>query len=196
MISFSAAQVLNHLLARQPAEAQRLAAHAGACFEFRSPPLPPARLAIRPDGQVSAAPDTSEAQAVISVSPLALPLFLSDRAAGMRYVQVAGDEALAQVLRDVLAVLEWDYEEDLSRVIGDVGARRAVHAGEGFMAWQRDAAERLARNFTEYWTEERPLLAKRDDVEALGRDLQALRDAIEHAEARLAIVELALKPNR
>src|SRR2546430_11066708 len=40
--------------------------------------------------------------------------------------------------------LIWDFEEDLSRVFGDVVAHRLASGGKAVAAWQRDAALRLA----------------------------------------------------
>nr|MCU0803913.1 sterol-binding protein [Burkholderiales bacterium] len=58
--------------------------------------------------------------------------------------------------------------------------------GRAFAAWQRDAGERLARNFAEYFTEENPLLARPAEVRRFGEDVDALRDDVERLEKRIA----------
>ena len=82
--------------------------------------------------------------------------------------------------------LSWDFEEDLSGVFGDIVAHRLASAGKAFVAWQRDAALRLAESLAEYWTEEQPLLARPTDVESFCRDVDALRDDVARLEKRVA----------
>jgi ubiquinone biosynthesis protein UbiJ len=184
VISSSAARAVNHLLQQQPWASERLARHAGMSIEIAAPPLPPARLAILESGLLAASA-AAEADLRLTVNPLALPLFVARRQAALPYLQIAGPEDLAATIRQLAAELQWDFEEDLSRLVGDAPAHRAVEAGRDALLWQRDAGERLARNFSEYWTEERPLLARRMDLEALARDVEALQASTEALTRRL-----------
>jgi ubiquinone biosynthesis accessory factor UbiJ len=81
--------------------------------------------------------------------------------------------------------LRWDAEEDLSRFVGDIAAHRLAEAGRAFAAWHLDAAQRLAAAVADYATEEKQLLARRADLEALGEALARLRDAIARLEKRV-----------
>jgi ubiquinone biosynthesis protein UbiJ len=185
VISSSAALAFNHLLEQQPRWRERLARHAGMSFDIGAPPLPGARLEILESGQVAAGGAGTPPGLTVRINPLALPLLLARSQEALKYVETTGDEALATTVRELLIELRWDFEEDLSRVVGDVAAHRAAQAGRDAAAWQRDALERLARNFSEYWTEERPLLARRLDFEAFARDLQALRSSVERVAERV-----------
>jgi ubiquinone biosynthesis accessory factor UbiJ len=185
VISQTAAQVLNHLLDSDAVSRDRLARHAGKRVEFRTPPLPGARLVVEPTGRV-AFDEATPADLVVTVNPLAYPLLAARRREALGHIQMAGDEALADTFRVLLLELRWDVEEDLSKFIGDVAAHRIVQTGRDAAAWQRDAAERVARNFTEYWTEEQPLIARRADFDAFARDVEALRAQLDALEARLA----------
>jgi len=82
--------------------------------------------------------------------------------------------------------LRWDVEEDLSRLIGDVAARRVVQAGRDLAVWQADALRRLADSFADYAGEEGRLLVRRRELETLGASVAQLRDAIERLEKRIA----------
>jgi len=81
--------------------------------------------------------------------------------------------------------LRWDPEEDLSRVVGDVAARRVVGLARGFVGWQADAAQRLARSLVEYAIEERRIVVPRSELEPLAAAVARLRDAIDRLEKRI-----------
>jgi ubiquinone biosynthesis protein UbiJ len=185
VISQTAAQVLNHFLDGDAVSRERLVGHAGKRVEITTPPFPSARLVIEPTGRV-AHDASAPADLVVTVNPFGLPLLAARSRDALGYVQMSGDEALADTVRALMLELRWDVEEDLSKLVGDVAAHRIVQTGRDAAAWQRDAGERLARNFTEYWTEEQPLLARRADVDAFARDVEALRATLDGIEARLA----------
>ena len=111
-----------------------------------------------------------------------LPLSLR---ALLREVELTGQADLAQVVQGLFRELKWDVEEDLSRVVGDVMAHRMAETGRTLFAWQKEAAQRLAQNFAEYWTEENPVIARRDDLVRFGADVAALRDKVDVLEQRL-----------
>ena len=157
---------LNHLLEAAPWARERLAPFAGESLELRALPLPAVRLTILPAGRVAAG-GAEPALVLTLVAAMALP---SD------YTEIM---ALARHLR-------WDVEEDLSRIIGDVAARRVVRAGRDLAAWQADALRRLADSFADYAGEEGRLLVRRRELETLGASVAQLRDAIERLEKRIA----------
>jgi len=100
-------------------------------------------------------------------------------------IAVEGDAAFAAALNGIARHLRWDVEEDLSRVFGDIAAHRMVDTGRKLANWGQQGADNLARSFTEYWTEERPLIATRADVEQFNREVDALRDDVARLEKRV-----------
>lgn len=180
---------LNHVLAQQSWARQRLIPFAGQIVEFRLPPLPDLRIAIQPDGLVEAAPPGAPADLSIGIRPAAVPLILLRHESMLREIAVTGSADLAQVVQQLFRELEWDFEEDLSRVFGDVLAHRMAGAGRELFAWQREAGLRLAQNFAEYWTEERPLIARRGDLARFSSEVDRLRDDVERMDKRLELLE-------
>jgi ubiquinone biosynthesis protein UbiJ len=59
-------------------------------------------------------------------------------------------------------------------------------AARSFRDWGRDATLRMAQGASEYWTEERPLIASRVKVESFVRGVEELRVAVERLEERIA----------
>jgi len=180
-----AAAGLNHLLAQQPWAAERLKAFAGQCVEFRCPPFPNLRLAILDTGFTEQARADAESALVVKLSPGALPLVLARDEAALKEIEVEGSAELASAIQYLFRHVVWDIEEDLSRFFGDIVAHRLVSGGKAFVAWQRDAATRLAENWVEYWTEEQPLLARPADVEKFCREVDTLRDDAARLEKRI-----------
>ncbi len=175
---------LNHLLDAEPWARERLAPFAGESLELRAPPLPAVRLTILPAGRVQAG--GAEPGLVLTLRLEALGGLVRGAEHFVRSVEVAGDAGLAAEIMALVRHLRWDVEEDLSRLIGDVAARRVAQAGRDLALWQVDALRRLADSFADYASEEGRLLVRRAQLEALGASVAQLRDAIERLEKRIA----------
>jgi len=185
MIERSAAAGLNHLLAQQHWAAERLAPFAGQCVEFHCPPLPGLRLKILDTGLVEGTKDVAASALVVKLKPGGLPLLLARDEAALKQVGIEGSAELANAVQFLFHHLDWDIEEDLSRLVGDVLAHRLASTGRAFAAWQREAATRFAENLAEYWTEEQPLLARPAEAAKFCAGVAALREDVARLEKRL-----------
>lgn len=159
--------------------------HAGCTVQFQLPPLPDLNLCITEAGLVEAAAADAVPNLLIDIKPAAVPLILLHHPAMLNDIEITGSPELVQVIRELFSELEWDFEEDLSRLFGDVAAHRMAGAGRELFSWQREAGLRLARNFAEYWTEEQPLIARRDDLARFSSKVDRLRDDVERLDKRL-----------
>ncbi|MDX8385667.1 MAG: hypothetical protein R8M11_04010, partial [Gallionella sp.] len=81
--------------------------------------------------------------------------------------------------------LRWDAAEDLSKVTGDIVAERIVQTAQSISRQVGDAAVNLSQAASEYWTEERRLVAKPEHINAFVRQVDTLRDDIARLEQRL-----------
>jgi len=176
---------LNHLLGAEAWARDRLKPYAGQCVEFRTPPLPALRLDILDSGLLRAAAEDAAPNLVVTIGPAALPASLRGEDALMREIGIEGNADLAGTVQYLFRHLRWDLAEDLSKVFGDVLAQRMVTEGRRFAAWNREAAQKLAQNFAEYWTEEQPLLARPAEVRQFLADADQLRDDLARLEKRI-----------
>ncbi len=103
----------------------------------------------------------------------------------MAAARVEGSAEFATELAYVLKNLRWDFEEDLSRAVGDIAAHRIAGGFAAFADWQKEAAARFAENIGVYVTAEAPLLVAHADHETFPDDVAALRSAVERAERRV-----------
>jgi ubiquinone biosynthesis protein UbiJ len=176
---------LNHLLGAEAWARDKLKPYAGQCVEFRSPPLPALRMDILDTGLLRAAATDGTPSLVVNIGPAALPAALRGEDALMREIGIKGNADLASTVQYLFRHLRWDIAEDLSKIFGDVVAQRMVSEGKRFAAWNREAAEKLAQNFAEYWVEEQPLLARPADVRQFLADVDLLRDDLARLEKRI-----------
>ncbi|MBE0612448.1 MAG: hypothetical protein IH604_02150 [Burkholderiales bacterium] len=179
---------LNHLLEAESWARDKLKPYAGQCVEFRSPPLPALRLDILETGLLQAAAADNAPNLVVNIGPAALPASLRGEDALLREIGIEGNADLAGTVQYLFRHLRWDIAEDLSKVFGDVLAQRMVTEGRRFAAWNREAAEKLAQNFAEYWVEEQPLLARPAEVREFLADVDQLRDDLARLEKRVEIL--------
>lgn len=173
---------LNRLLEAEGWARARLAPYAGETVELRAPPLPALRFAIVQGGRLEPGGEPSLRIALQEGSYAAL---LEGEEHFMRSVDIEGNAQLAQEVLHLARHLRWDFEEDLSRLVGDAAAHRLAELARDFGAWQLDAARRLAQGFMEYAQEEGRLLAPRQGYAELAVQVAALRDALERLEKRI-----------
>ena len=104
-------------------------------------------------------------------------------------VRIEGDTELGHRFSEILGGLDIDWEEQLSRLVGDVAAH-GIGQGirEGAEQARRSGAT-LEKNLSEYLTEEARLLPHPLEVEAFVDDTDRLRDDVARLEARLKLLE-------
>jgi ubiquinone biosynthesis protein UbiJ len=180
----TAAAAINHLLRTNAWARERLLPFAGKTARFNLFPTV-CTLTVRDGGEVGPAAHGATPDVTLTVTaPVAMRALGGDEEA-WNAVAVDGDTAFAQEIGHLVRHLKWDVEEDLSRVFGDVAAHRMAEGGRALNRWGEQARDNAAQAFAEYWTEERPLIAKRRDVEQFNRDVDTLRDDVERLEKRL-----------
>ncbi len=173
-----------HLLRQAQWARKRLAEHAGKQLQVELP-LATVLLRIAADGNVEAAESAAPADLTVTLSPNSLARLPVDRDAAWREARVDGDMELAAAISYVVANLQWDYEDDLSLVVGDVAAYRIARGARQLSAWPGQAALSLAQGIGEYLAEERQLLATKLCAEEFTEEVDELRDAVERLDKRI-----------
>jgi ubiquinone biosynthesis protein UbiJ len=155
------------------------------------------RLALLTTRVATDAEDT-RADAVVSGSPIALMELFAGRlgktkANGNDRAEIRGDAEIAARYRELLALARPDWEEELSRVVGDLPARRLSLAAQSLLSWAGKSARTAARNLAEYLQEESRDLASVPEIEEFIADVDALREMADRVEARLQRIERRLE---
>jgi len=179
-----ASAVVQHLLEQADWARSRLAAHSGKRVRVDLP-VGPLSLEIAEDGQVLPVEFDPTPDLVILLTPLATLQWFTDRRAAWREARVEGDAELAATISDIASQLRWDFEEDLSRVVGDIAARRIGQGVRRISTWPAEAADSAARAVAEYLAEETHLLATPLQAESFATGVDDLRDSVERLAKRI-----------
>jgi ubiquinone biosynthesis protein UbiJ len=140
---------------------------------------------ILEDGSFSLAGDTAIADAVIYIPPsLALRLMVQDESAKLQ-IKIDGDTHLATELSKILQQMRWDIEEDLSHLVGDIAANKLVSGGQKLAQETKTQTINLAEMLSEYWQEEKLVIAKKWQVEQFVQEVDSLKSDIARFEKKL-----------
>lgn len=100
-------------------------------------------------------------------------------------VTITGDIELGQQVQQIFANLDIDWEEQLSRVTGDVIAHQVGNTVRDVWQWGKRNTEIFNQNVTEYLQEEIKYVPPRMEINDFFHDIANLRDDVERAEARI-----------
>ena len=100
-------------------------------------------------------------------------------------VQIEGDTEIGQQFQDIIAASDWDWEEQLSKVTGDIVAHQAGKLLHQVQRFARDSSNTFADNSSEYLQEEAQLLPTRVEVKYFLDDVDLLRSDVDRLNARV-----------
>jgi len=137
----------------------------------------------------------SAADACISGAPLALFELLKNgmNSQGRAALQIRGDAEIAARYRELIAAARPDFEEELSRLVGDMPARRMSQFALAALAWARKTGRTAGENLAEYLQEESRDLVNKPELEEYLQGVDQAREAADRVAARLARLEQRLK---
>ena len=151
-----------------------------------------ANLTILENGGLAISGESSTCDASISLSPsLALRILANDTSAANQ-VQITGNMELAKTLAKVLQGMQWDYEDDLSKIIGDIPATQVNTFAKKTFYEAKSKVINVTEMLSEYWQEENPIIAKKRHVESFIKEVDQLRDDVERLEKRIEKLKHAL----
>lgn len=133
-------------------------------------------LARHPDGE----PD-----AILETTPFGLAELARGRAAGGQ-LAMTGDPVVAQHFEQLLRETRPDWEEELSRIVGDVAAHQVGELVRSLLGFGKRAADSLSRDTAEYLREERRELAAPAEIEAFISGVDRLAAEVSELASRIA----------
>lgn len=118
-------------------------------------------------------------------APLALARHWRGRGAGGDDIVIEGDAAVGREFQAALARLDIDWEESLSRLLGDAAAHQIGRFWREFQAWGRRTGHLLGRNGGEYLQRELQVVPPRQAVEHFLGAVDTLREDVDRLAARV-----------
>lgn len=108
-------------------------------------------------------------------------------------ILIQGDIGSIHQLSAILRGLEIDWEEQLSRILGDISAHKINHLFNQTQEYAQDRLHSFQANCSEYLQEEIRLLPSATEVIYFMNQIDNLRDDIERLEKRLQRLQLQQK---
>lgn len=141
-----------------------------------------------PGSGATPGPDKPSVEMRIQPSFEAMSTFRKEGPQGLlRHMKIEGDVLLAAALGEIASQARWDFEDDLSRLVGDIPARRIGRLVEDTKFAAQDGAQVLkgraqsARQRAGFPLLDRaPLEALDHKIEDLGRRLDGIADLTRH----------------
>ena len=191
------------LIDLDPDGKQKLAGLGGKvfCLEVTAPPITlyllPTERGLEFRRGVEVAPDVTLSGSASAFARLGCG---ASGALSESRVTIRGDAELGQALQKILGQLDLDWEELLSRRIGDTPARKLGNAARGLAGWAESSLELTRENAADYLREEKRILVTdlarerfeqtlnrtRADVDRLTRRVERLARAIATPSPRRA----------
>ncbi len=110
-------------------------------------------------------------------------------------IQVGGDGEFVQSVYRLFSGMEIDWQEPLSRIIGDVPTHGLQQLLAGVKNLTRSGTESVKRNIDEYLHEEGRLVPPGNQVEVFDQELDALRLRLDRLQARIDLLTGKLQAN-
>lgn len=128
-----------------------------------------------------------EPDVLIRGTPLALMRMARGSAAdvGDTGVFVKGDAHTAKAFQDMLKAVDIDWEEHLSRWIGDIAAHQVGNVVRNTAAWGNRTLDTMSSNVTEYLQHESRDLPSRYAMNEFLDSIDTLRNDADRLEARI-----------
>ena len=184
------ASALNNYLALDPEAPEKLSAFDGRviCIDITGPNRK--MYLLINDNRISVVKTyDKEPDATITGSPAALfklgvhrdsaPLFFAGE------VEIRGDTRLGRQFKSMLADMEIDWEEHLSRFVGDIAAHRIAGLFSDLRKWSKSAADNFADDVGEYLQEESRDVVSGAEMGMFYQLVDKLRDDTERLKARI-----------
>lgn len=100
-------------------------------------------------------------------------------------IEISGDTAVAEKIRDILQEMDIDWEEQLSKVVGDIAAHKMANGFKQIVHLGKTTARTLGENVKEFLQSESQQVPSAPEMEQFITQVTELQYAVDRAEARL-----------
>ena len=147
--------------------------------------LAKANIIILEDGSLAIGGEMHAPEASIHLPPsLALRIMAGDETAKLQ-IKIEGDAHFATEFSKVLQNMRWDVEEDLSRFTGDIAANKIGITTKAILQTAKQQTINAAEMLSEYWQEEKNILAKKRHVKTFNTNVDSLVGDVARLEKRI-----------
>lgn len=194
MLKALSTRLLQHLISQNSWASKLLQPFAGKSIQINISFISTS-LVILESGNLAIAGETNIPDATVTIPPSLLLRLLAKDEAANRQINIEGDTHLAAEMAKVLSNMRWDYEDDLSNLIGDIPANKIGTFARDAASSVKETSFNIAEMLSEYWQEEMPLIAKKRHIEQFNAEVDALGSDVARFEKKLAKFTKNIKAN-
>jgi len=103
-------------------------------------------------------------------------------------VEIEGDTRVAESFSAILREVDIDWEELLSRLVGDSVAHQAGQAARSSSEWVKESLDAMRMNTGEYLSEEARLTPTDSEINYFMDQVDEARMAVDRLEARIKLL--------
>lgn len=104
-------------------------------------------------------------------------------------VEIDGDMRVAEKFSGILQEVDIDWEELLSKLVGDVIAHQAGQVTRNATGWIKDTSEAMQKNTAEYLSEESGLIPAEAEISEYMDQVDDVRMGVDRLEARIKLLQ-------
>lgn len=140
-------------------------------------------------------PEEGEVDATIHGSPLSLMHLSTSKNAGETLlkseVEIEGDTRVAETFSAILRDVDIDWEELLSKLVGDIVAHQAGQMVRNTAAWFKESTNAMQQNTGEYLSEETRMTPTDSEIAYFLDQVDEVRMDVDRLEARIRLLDTA-----
>ena len=121
---------------------------------------------------------TIEPDVILETTPLGMAELARGTLSDGR-IEMTGDPVIAEHFQKLLQYTRPDWEEELSRLLGDVAAHQLSNLVRGVLAFGQRAADSMSRNTAEFVQEESRDVPARSEIEQFGESVSSVSEKVE-----------------
>lgn len=154
--------------------------------------LPMLTLKGRIDAQGFWQEDCAEADTTITIASSALSKMLSGIQPGVGDVHISGDHALGMAILPLIQALQYDWRNDLTRLLGDTVGGKVAQELENLYQHGRAISHSIAAQVADYAREREAAVVGQQQLQQFTAQVETLRDDSARLAARIARLQQKL----
>ena len=104
-------------------------------------------------------------------------------------IEIIGESRVAQDFSDILKTIEIDWEELISKVVGDFAAHRIGNGVRQVKSWLDETLNAMQLDVSDYLREESGILPTRTEINLFMQDVDRFRSDVDRLDARIKRLE-------
>lgn len=149
------------------------------------------RMFILPSGKGVTLETDYEGKADVAIkgTPSALLGMISAEKIGAGDVEINGNVELAKKFQSILRDVEIDWEEYLSKFVGDIAAHKIGNFLRRVSRFAKESGKTIGMDISEYLRYEKEALLDKSEVDEFNQAVDNIRDDVERLQKRLERLE-------